>query len=200
MVGFDQGIVDLFKEKAKLAATEVVERPDMSGALEYALEVCAAKEPFQPLLPKKSGAMKTDGKIMAASGLPQADYQALAEAGQKQGVVVVKDGLRERLAGIDVTLSLADLGVASTGTCVLGCPGEDDRLATMVCETHVVVLPKTRLVRDSYQAEDLLRGLLAGDAMYISFISGCSRTSDIERVLTFGVHGPLSMHVVLLDC
>ncbi len=200
MAEADQAIVTLFKEKAKLAAIEVAEQPDMAGALSYTLKVCMAKEAFRPMLPQERGAAETPGKILAAPALPEAEYLALAEAGAKSGVTVIKTGLRDHLAGIDLALSLAELGVASTGTCVLECPGEDERLATMVCETHVVALPKSKLVRDSYQAEDALRGLLARNAMYVSFISGCSRTSDIERVLTLGVHGPLTMHVVLLDC
>jgi len=34
---------------------------------------------------------------------------------------------------------------------------------------------------------------------YLSFISGASRTADIERVLTIGVHGPRELHLLILD-
>ena len=75
--------------------------------------------------------------------------------------------------------------------------GEDARLASMLSEVHVIAVPASKVVSGSYDAEDYLREALSGN-MYTTFISGCSRTSDIERVLTLGVHGPLELHVALI--
>ncbi len=196
MAKFDAAAVELFKTKARAVSTVVVEKEDMAAALDYAIEVCLAKEPLRPMMEM---AEAHPGRVLAAPAVSEADFQLLARRGAERGLTVVRDGLRQRLAGIDLALTYADLAVADTATCVLGCPDENERLATMIGEVHVMVLPKSRVVGDIYQAEDRLRSLLGQEAMYAAFISGCSRTSDIERVLTLGVHGPLELHVVLLN-
>ncbi len=43
-----------------------------------------------------------------------------------------------------------------------------------------------------------LVGLMESPPSYVAFITGASRTADIERVLTIGVHGPQELHVLLL--
>lgn len=197
MTNIDRAAVDLFKHKAELVSTKVLEKPDMAAVIDYALDLCQAKSPLQPMM---ENCGTEAGPVVAAPGLAEADFQSLAESGRDRGARVIKSGLRNHLAGIDLALTRADLAVASTATCILGCPNENERLATMVGEIHVMAVPKSKMVSDLYQAENKLRELLGEKAMYAAFISGCSRTSDIERVLTLGVHGPLELHVVLLDC
>ena len=76
---------------------------------------------------------------------------------------------------------------------------EDFRIATMLCETHVAVLPKSRIVPDVMSLEDELASALKTAPKYLAFISGASRTADIERVLTIGVHGPQELHLLILE-
>ena len=60
-------------------------------------------------------------------------------------------------------------------------------------------MPKSGLVRRLYDAEAYLEGLMEDGPMFTSFVSGPSRTADIERVLALGVHGPLELHVALME-
>ena len=94
---------------------------------------------------------------------------------------------------------MADLGLAETGTLVLKSASEDLRLATMISEINVVVLPLSRMRGGSYDAESELLEMMQDGANYLSFITGASRTADIERVLALGVHGPLELHILLLE-
>ena len=186
--------VEEFSKKSTAVSSTVVEAKDLAEAAAYALRLCSEKVFSRPA----SAGPHEGGKILAAPGMPEDVFARLAASGEAAGVEVIASGLRGRMDGIDVGFSLAEMGIAETGTLVMRCPGEDVRLASMICETHVVALPKSRIVAASYDAEAFLREGMAAPT-YTAFISGCSRTSDIERVLTLGVHGPLALHIVLTE-
>lgn len=199
---------ELFKSRAASVSTVVVEAPDLPGALAYAAEICGRKNPCELLIaddgssaPKAAGqdpSTSTRPKVLAAPGLPEASFLELARLGEAKGLKVIKEGLRNHLAGLEVGFTLADRAIAETATAVMACRQEDVRLASMIAETHILALAKSNIVRDFRELEAYLREIMS-DVMYTAFISGCSRTSDIERVLTLGVHGPLELHVVLLE-
>jgi L-lactate dehydrogenase complex protein LldG len=177
-----QNDLDLFKEKAAAVQVTIVEIADLPAAFSYAADLTT----------------KQGGKSMAAFGWQGPDRAALEDACRRAGVNLVAENLREHAADLHTALTLADWGIAETGSLVLDSRSEDLRLATMLAETHIAVLPLSRLRPDSEALEaDLLR-LMASPPSYLAFITGASRTADIERVLTIGVHGPQELHVLLL--
>ncbi|MDR0339576.1 MAG: lactate utilization protein [Desulfovibrio sp.] len=200
--------ITLFKQKAAVVSAKVTEVKGVREAMAYALDVCEKKEFCEQLLsgggdkPSDSGAAQGERaavKMIAAPGLDAAVFKTLEAEGSKKGFTVIREGMRRYLAGIDVGFSTADLAVAETGTCVMAAENEDLRLATMVCEIHVIALAKSKIVNSLYDAEEYIQKLMEGGVMYTSFISGPSRTADIERVLTLGVHGPLELHIALME-
>ena len=90
-------------------------------------------------------------------------------------------------------------GIAQTGTCIVVADDEALRLETMLPEVSVILLNRADILPDLPSAAPFLREQQTqGRASYVSFITGPSRTADIERVSAIGVHGPLELHIVLI--
>ena len=90
-------------------------------------------------------------------------------------------------------------GIAQTGTCIVVTDDESLRLDTMLPEVSVILLNRADILPDLPSAAPFLRAeQTQGRASYVSFITGPSRTADIERVSAIGVHGPLELHIVLI--
>jgi L-lactate dehydrogenase complex protein LldG len=97
---------------------------------------------------------------------------------------------------VAITRGLA--GIASLGSVLLAESRREDRLLALLSFRHVVVLPAAALVPNTAAIAPLMRRWL-GRHRFITAVTGPSRTSDIERVLTIGVHGPPELVIVLVD-
>jgi L-lactate dehydrogenase complex protein LldF len=106
---------------------------------------------------------------------------------------------REELLHCDAGITTAHLGVAETGTLVLSSDAERSRLGSLLPPLHIAVLPLDRLVDDLGSALDIVAGEPPALPPAVTFITGPSRTADIELTLVVGVHGPRDLCVLLLD-
>jgi L-lactate dehydrogenase complex protein LldG len=93
---------------------------------------------------------------------------------------------------------LAYAGVAETGSVMLADDAVAPRLAGMLADVCVAVLPAPAIVPNLDQAALLLGELDRVGHRYVSLVTGPSRTADIERVLTIGVQGPKTLHIIVL--
>ncbi|MDL2266849.1 lactate utilization protein [Desulfovibrio sp. OttesenSCG-928-G15] len=208
MAAKDSPEVELFKKKSAIISAQIVEVKGLKEAIAYALDLCEKKDFCEVILSGCGEKLSEDGaahcekasaKMIAAPGLDAKDFAQLEKDGKAKGFTVIREGMRDYLSGIDVGFVTADMGIAETGSCVIASENEDLRISTMVCEINVIALPKSKIVNSLYDAEEFLNKVMADGTMYTSFISGPSRTADIERVLTLGVHGPLELHVALME-
>ena len=193
-----------FIEKAALVSARVFRVKDMKSALGKAIQLCHAKQPLESQM--KPDPMETDpmsGKklrIMAAPNLDEVDFTRLATLCRESGNIrVIRENLRAYPGGIDMGVTLVDFGISETGTLVLNSDSEETRLSTMLCETHVAILEESKIRKTALSMTDELNDLVKHPSSYTAFITGASRTADIERVLALGVHGPLELVILLVE-
>jgi L-lactate dehydrogenase complex protein LldG len=88
--------------------------------------------------------------------------------------------------------------IAETGTLMM-CSGKDTPATTsLLPETHIAVVSRGRIVAGMEDAWALLRRDIGSMPRAVNFISGPSRTADIEQTVTLGAHGPYRVHVLLI--
>jgi len=88
--------------------------------------------------------------------------------------------------------------LAETGTLVVASGADTPSSVSLLPETHVAVVPLGRLVAHMEDAWELLRAEYGQLPRAVNFISGPSRTADIEQTLVLGAHGPYRVHIVLV--
>jgi L-lactate dehydrogenase complex protein LldG len=142
-------------------------------------------------------------------------FLAEAGVGPEAGAVWADQGLlsaaeREALAGLGVSFEISqaacaaakvgisqlEWGIAATGTLVQDASAVEKRLVSTLPPIHLALLASEGILEDLGSA---LERIHPRQANYISFITGPSRTADIERVLTIGVHGPERLIIVVVD-
>jgi len=143
-----------------------------------------------------------DRRVLTGDNLPLPE---LARALQEHGVEPVTANIRgeahpqlSTLEPIRIGLTGAVAGLASTGTIVLSTAQTGARFVSLLPQIHIALLPKARLY-PTPEAWIAAGGKNAiQEASSVFFITGPSRTSDIEMQTILGVHGPGQIHIFIL--
>jgi len=159
-------------------------------------------------LPHKSAAIDFIAQYLQSAGVSDApqSYAVWADCpflgGVNKGKLADRvPGLsfevtRERAAASKVGISQLDWAMANTGSLIQDAAPVDRRLVSTLPNIHIAIVETNRLVPDM---PALFGKIRPEQTNYISFITGPSRTADIERVLTIGVHGPEKLVIVFVD-
>jgi len=97
------------------------------------------------------------------------------------------------------------VGIAETGTLMLPASAGRPTTLNLLADTEIVILRSSRITGAMEEAWDILRsereGMVVGNFLprNVMFITGPSRSADIESTLELGAHGPRRLHVVLID-
>jgi len=128
----------------------------------------------------------------------------LTQAGQikeklsQAGFVVHTEDLLKTTEMDDIGITEVNWAIAELGTLVQVAPEVDNRLCSTLVPIHIALLKTTSIVPE---LDDMLETLhqLPEIPGFVGFMTGPSRSSDIERILEIGVHGPEQALVIMID-
>jgi L-lactate dehydrogenase complex protein LldG len=164
-------------------------------------------------------ALETIGALLAersarqvlAWDLPQINLPGLDALLAERGAAVLDPAVRgearkERLQALEpapVCISGVACAIAESGSLALRHGPGRPRLASLLAPAHIAVVRREQLVRGLGEALARLRAE-HGEALFegtsnLTFITGPSRTADIEMTLSLGIHGPPELHVVIIQ-
>ncbi|PYS70458.1 MAG: hypothetical protein DMF73_12820 [Acidobacteria bacterium] len=103
------------------------------------------------------------------------------------------------LFSYDVGVTMAQAAIAETGTLILESEKERHRLISLLPPIHIAIVRSNDICLTIGDALKGLRRQKEAMSRAITFITGPSRTADIELTLTVGVHGPKELYVIVLD-
>jgi L-lactate dehydrogenase complex protein LldG len=105
----------------------------------------------------------------------------------------------QSLESCSVGITACDALIAQTGSILLTARSAGGRALSVLPPHHVVVAQVNQLVPDLPAAFELLQAKYRDSyPSFITFITGPSRTGDIERILVLGAHGPRALTLILL--
>lgn len=119
-------------------------------------------------------------------------------------VKVAREQLRQDFVNAGMGISGANIAIAQTGGIVIVSNEGNGRLCTTLPPVHVAMVGVEKIVPSMDDALEILK-ILSRNATgqrqtsYVSWITGPSRSADIELALAVGVHGPVEQHIILLD-
>lgn len=172
-----------FKAKAVGVGAEVYRFPTKGEALDFIL----------PFL-EKEGVADLPGSYAVWADCPFLE-------GVDKKVLQAIPGLgfevsRQRASQAKFGISQMDWALTDTGSLVQDQSAVEQRLVSSLTEIHIALIASGNILNGK---APLFERIKPQTSRYIAFITGPSRTADIERVLTIGVHGPSRLIVVFVD-
>lgn len=172
-----------FKENAQAASVELKEVKNYEDAMPIIEDIIAGAE----------------ASSLAAVGGGESEElsRIYKNLGQKYQVYTDKFEIARNAPSVDIGISTAEFGVGETGSICVDNYSYEARVATMLPPINIVFMNKNNVVDTMTDAFEILEQVF--DKGYTGFVTGPSRTSDIERVLTLGVHGPSRLILFAVD-
>ena len=141
-------------------------------------------------------------KSFAIWDTPYLKELGLKEKLKEEGLKLTTVKNKNRLAKADIGITEVDYAIADTGTLVLLTDKEQPRGVSLLPPIHLAIVRPENIVGNIRELFILLKERIdeSGDIKScMTFITGPSRTADIELNLTLGVHGPKELFVILTN-
>ncbi|MHA1269069.1 MAG: LUD domain-containing protein [Candidatus Helarchaeota archaeon] len=119
-------------------------------------------------------------------------------------IKVAREGLKEKILKASTSLTGANVITAEEGFIGLVENEGNQRLITSLTKKHIVITSIDKIIPNAQDAITIMKaasyfGLGTRTAGYFSFISGPSKTGDIESTICYGMHGPEEVHIIFID-
>jgi L-lactate utilization protein LutC len=129
---------------------------------------------------------------LAAAGVAVYDYDRLMALDECER--------RSALLACDVGITSCDYAIAETGTLMMFARPGQERVASLLPPMHIAIVERQQIVPDLVDAFAILqKSSVASMPSNVTFITGPSKTGDIELQLTTGVHGPGKWRVIVIQ-
>ncbi len=201
----------LSKIRAATDSSDFESAPDFSIALpqpDYPFDIEANKTgQFVEMLVQVHGTWE----ILANLGdVPDSATHYLIKAGAKLRAAIATDPKLTQLDWADLvveprparksdrtSITLAFAGIAETGTIAMVSSARSPVTLNFLPEINIVVLLESRLVATMEQFWPMMK-VIKAQPRAINFITGPSKTADIEQTIVYGAHGPRHFHVIIV--
>lgn len=180
-------LVNLFRETAQ-GVNAVVHGPLARHGVPRAVSGIAAGHDVSSFIAWDDLPVSGVPSALAAEGLVRVDAETPRGERQDHNLGYVE---------VDLGITGADAGLATSGSLVLTHGPGRPRMASLIPEVHIALLDvstiTTGIAHWAHQYSEL-----AASTTNLVFITGPSRTGDIEQQLNLGVHGPRHVHIVMV--
>jgi L-lactate dehydrogenase complex protein LldG len=177
-------LFDKFKAKAEAVSAEVHRLPTWDAALDFITSFLQGE-----------GIADAPHSRAVWAGCPLADGAERRLFSEKAPGLTF-EVTREAAAEAKIGITSMEWALADTGTLAQTSTSVEQMLASSLPVIHMAMLETGSILPDM---SSLLTQKNPGESGYLSMITGPSRTADIERVLTIGVHGPERLVIVFVD-
>lgn len=143
-------------------------------------------------------------KGISSFSMSESDYLkklGLRDFMTSEGLKYLEANDKEVIAKAGIGITEVDYAIADTGTLVLLTDGKRPRSVSLLPPTHLAIIKKDNIVSNINELFVILKQKLDDTqdiTSCMTFITGPSRTADIELTLTLGVHGPKELFVFIL--
>lgn len=173
----------LFKANAEAIGAKVYKCPDASAVRKQILEI----------------AQSVKAREIVAAASPLLNALSLDTLVKESGLTLYFENIIEKGKNAEIGICEVDYGIVETGSLCMNSLDLNKRLVSSLPPVHIAIIRANSLLLDFAESLKLIAdsGINRHNGYY-TFISGPSRTSDIERVLTIGVHGPEELHIIFV--
>lgn len=138
---------------------------------------------------------KLEARRIALSDAPVVERLARSMAVEVDDIAVAPGAAA--LFGYDVGITMAQAAIAETGTLMLDSAHERHRLVSLLPPVHIAIVEASQVYLTLGEALSVLRRDDNEVSQTVTFVTGPSRTADIELILAIGVHGPQELFVIV---